>query len=75
MMKNFALAASITMLVAISGQAFAASDARGTRYRPEATGLSDQQMAPAFNAYDSEMATLTAEPDAQHYHGGPKSND
>jgi hypothetical protein len=70
MMKSFALAASMTMLVAISGQAFAATDAPNAR--PEATGPSDQQVV---NAFDSAMATQTDEPDAHRYRGGPKSND
>jgi hypothetical protein len=73
MTKNLALAASITMLVALSGQAFAA--APHARYWPEATGRSDRQMDRAFNAFDSTMATQTAEPNAYRYHGGPKTND
>ena len=71
MMKSFALAASMTMLVAISGQAFAATDTPNARYRPEATGPSDQQV---LNAFDSAMATQTDEPNAHRYCGGPKSN-
>jgi hypothetical protein len=72
MMKSFALAASMTMLVAISGQAFAATGAPNARYRPEAAGPSDQQVV---NAFDSAMATQTDEPNAHRYRGGPKSND
>jgi hypothetical protein len=75
MMKNFALAASMTMLVAISGQAFAATDAPSARYWPEAAGHSDQRALNAFNAFDPWMATQTDETDAHRYHGGPKSND
>ncbi len=63
MTKNLALAASITMLIAISGQAFAD------------TASSDRQVVNAFNAFDPAMASQTAEPNAYRYHGGPKSND
>jgi hypothetical protein len=74
--KNLALAASITMLVAISGQAFARAAGSNTRYWLEATGRSDQQQAGhAFNAFDPPMATQTVKPNAHRYHGGPKSND
>jgi hypothetical protein len=75
MMKNLALAASITMLVVISGEAFAAT-APNARYWSETTGPSDrQQTADAFNAFDMALATQTDESDAHRYHGGPKSND
>jgi hypothetical protein len=74
MTKNLALAASIVMLVGISGQAFAAT-APNARYWSEAAGPSDRQMEHAFNAFDPEMATQTAEPNAHRYHGGPKYND
>jgi hypothetical protein len=73
MMKNLVLAASITMLVAISGQAFARTAATNERYWPEATGASDRQMLNAFD--DSAMATQADEPNAHRYYGGPKSND
>ena len=73
MRKNLALAASIMMLVAISGQAFAA--APKARYWPIATGPSHRQMVVrAFNAFDPAMATQTVEPNAHRYHGGPKSS-
>jgi hypothetical protein len=75
MTKNLALAASVTMLIAISGQAFADTAPKNVRYLPEATGLSDRQVVYAFNAFDPAMATQTAEPNAYRYHGGPKSND
>ena len=75
MTKNLALAASITMLIAISGQAFADTAPKNARYLPEATGLSDRQVVYAFNAFDPAMATQTAEPNAYRYHGGPKYND
>jgi hypothetical protein len=74
MTKNLALAASMTMLIALSGQAFAAT-APNARYWPEAAGLSDRQAADAFNAFDPGMATQTDAPDAYRYHGGPKYND
>ena len=43
MTKNLALAASVMMLVVISGQAFAETAAPNARYWPEATGPSDRQ--------------------------------
>jgi hypothetical protein len=75
MTKNLALAGSIMMLVAISGQAFAGTAAPNAWYWPEATGPSDRQVVHAFNAFDPAMATQTVEPNAHRYHGGPKSND
>ena len=62
MTKNFVLAASMTMLVAISGQAFARTAAPNERYWPEATGPSDRQMVNAFSAFDPAMATQMDEP-------------
>jgi hypothetical protein len=65
--KNLALAASMMLLVAISGQAFAAT---AKTHRTEASG------ARAFNASHAAMAMPAAEPVNTHpYHGGPKVND
>jgi hypothetical protein len=75
MMKNLVLAASMTMLIALSGQALAGTATANERYRPEATAPSGRQTIPAFNASDRAMATQTVEPNAHRYHGGPKSND
>jgi hypothetical protein len=75
MTKNLALAASITMLIAISGQAFADTASTNARYWSNATDSSDRQVVNAFNAFDPAMAAQTAEPNAYRYHGGPKSND
>src|ERR1700738_4015507 len=74
MMKNLAVAASITMLIALSGQALAGTATANARYRPKATAPSDRQMVPAFKVSGSAMATQTIEPNAHRYHGGPKSN-
>jgi hypothetical protein len=63
MMKNLAFAPSITMLVAISGQALAGTAAPKAR-----------QVRHAFNAFDPAIATQTVEPNVHRYHGGPKSN-
>jgi hypothetical protein len=71
--KNLTLAASITMLVAISG--LASARAAGPRDWSAATGQSDQQVRSAFNASYPAMATQTVETNAHRYHGGPKSND
>ena len=73
--KNLALAASITMLVAISGLASARAAGSDSRDWPATTGRSDQQMRRAFNASYPAMATQTVETNAHRYHGGPKSND
>jgi hypothetical protein len=74
MTKNLALAASIMMLVAISGQAFARATGSNMRYLPEVNGRSDQKVGHAFNAFDPAVVTQTVEPNAHRYHGGPKSN-
>jgi hypothetical protein len=73
--KNLALAASITILVAISGLASARAAGPTTRDWPVATGHSDQHVRSAFNASYPAMATQTVETNAHRYHGGPKSND
>ena len=73
--KNLALAASITMLVAISGLASARAAGSYTRDWPVASGSPDQQVRHAFNASYPPMATQTVETNAHRYHGGPKSND
>jgi hypothetical protein len=72
LMKNIALAASITMLAAVSGLASASAAGPHTRDWPAAPRLSDQQLRHAFNASYPAKQTVT---NAFHYHGGPKSND
>ena len=67
-MTNLILAASITMLIAVSGLASARTAESYTRNWTVATGRSDQQGRGAFT-------TQTVEPNAHRYHGGPKSND
>jgi hypothetical protein len=73
--KNRALAASITMLVAISGLASARAAGSQTRDWPAVTSRSDQKMRHAFNAFYPAMATQTVDNNKYRYHGGPKSND
>ena len=73
MTRNLALAASVMMLAAISGQAFAAS-ATHARHRMEAVEPS-QQVTDTFNAIDSAMATPTVAVNTHRYEGGPKTND
>jgi hypothetical protein len=73
--KNLAVAASITMLVAISGLASARAAGSDSRDWPATTGRSDQQVRRAFNASYPAMATQTIGANAHRYHGGPKSND
>ena len=75
MTKNLTLAASMMILLAISGQALARSAAPNAHDWPEATGPSSRHMVRAFNAFDSAMTPQTVEPDAYRYHGGPKYND
>jgi hypothetical protein len=64
MTKNLALAASMVMLMTISGQAFA-----------ETATPSDQQAVYTLNAFDRAAATDTDATNAYRYHGGPKYND
>jgi hypothetical protein len=64
MTKNLALAASMVMLMTVSGQTFS-----------KTAVPSDQQAAYAFNVFDRVAATETVAPDAHRYHGGPKYND
>jgi len=76
MMKTLALTASIIAMVAISGQAFARATGSNARYVPQAVNSSDQQLVPAYDAFDDQStATQMVEPDAYRYHGGPKDND
>ena len=74
MAKKLALAASIAMLMTISGQALAEKAAPNAWFGREATGLSTSQMAHTNNAFNGTSATETVA-DAFHYHGGPKFND
>jgi Tfp pilus assembly protein PilV len=73
MTRNLALAVSVTMLAAISGQAFAAS-APHARHRMEAVE-SSQQVTDTFNAMDSMPATPAVAVNTHRYEGGPKTND
>jgi hypothetical protein len=68
MMNTIISAASLTVLVAISGQALAGTTAMDARHRAHAS-----TSATAIHAYDAVPAT--AEPNAHRYHGGPKVND
>jgi hypothetical protein len=73
--KTLALAASITMLVAISGLASARTTGSHTRDWHLAAGRSDQQVQNALNGLDPTTATQTVDNNGYRYHGGPKSND
>jgi hypothetical protein len=75
MTKNFALAASIAMLMTMSGQALAATAAPNAWYGSEATSPSAWQTVYAGKAFNGTAATETTHAEAFHYHGGPKSND
>jgi hypothetical protein len=63
MTNTLALAASMVMLMTISGQAFAK------------TAPSDQQAVYAAPSFDRAVAIGTDAATAYHYHGGPKYND
>jgi hypothetical protein len=67
MTTNLTLAASITMLVAISGYAGAAGPY--TREGPAATGPSDQQLRRAFNTSYRALAAQPVETNGHCYHG------
>jgi hypothetical protein len=73
--KNLALAASMMMLVAISGLLSARAAGSDSRDRSVATGRSDQQLRRAFNASYPAMTIQTVDNNKYRYHGGPKSND
>jgi len=75
MTKNFAFAASIAMLMTISGQALAETATSNAWYEPEAASPSARQAVYGVNAFDQTMATEAGAHNAYHYHGGPKSND
>jgi hypothetical protein len=74
-MKNLTLAASITMLVAISGIASARAAGPTIRDWSATMGQTDQQVPSAFDASFPAMTTQAVETNAHRYHGGPKSND
>jgi hypothetical protein len=67
-MKTITLAASMMVLVAISGQALAGTAAADARHHAHASANPT-----ALHAYDAVPAT--AQPNAHRYHGGPKVND
>jgi carotenoid cleavage dioxygenase-like enzyme len=73
--KTLALAASITVLVAISGLASARAAGSYIRNWPVATDRTDQHVRHAFNAAYPTMAAQTVDNNKYRYHGGPKSND
>jgi hypothetical protein len=73
MTKNIMLAASMAMLLAISGQAFARTAGSGEPHWRDMT--SAPQAAGTFNAFDATMATSPATPTTHRYEGGPKTND
>ena len=68
-MKTMMLAASMMVLVAISGQASAGTATAEAWHRAHASASPT-----AMRAYDA-MAPAPAEPNAHRYHGGPKVND
>ena len=75
MTKILPLAASMMLLAAISGQAFAQTTAPHAQHWHQAVVRSDQMPMNAFDAFAPAMATQSAGPSAHRYQGGPKSND
>ena len=69
MTKILPLAASMMLLAAISGQAFAQTAMPQAQHWHHAMVRSDEQ---TMNAFDTGMTTQGAE---HRYHGGPKSID
>lgn len=74
MTKTLPLAASMLLLAAVSGQAFART-APHPQHWHQAVSRSDQLPMNAFDAFAPAMATQSAGPNAHRYQGGPKSND
>jgi hypothetical protein len=70
MTRNFAFAASIAMLMTISGQALAETATSNAWYEPESASRLAREAV-----LDQTMATETGAHSAYQYHGGPKSND
>jgi len=64
MKKKLTIAASMAVLMTISGQALA-----------ETTARSDRQAVYTYNAFDRAVATNADAINAHSYHGGPKYND
>jgi hypothetical protein len=75
MTKTLALAASLVMLMTISGQAFAATIASDVRYGIDVTDPFGRQTIDISNAVGPTLAAETGLTNAYRYHGGPKSND
>jgi hypothetical protein len=67
--NKLALAASMMVLVAISGQAFADTA------KPHRTETASERQVHAFNASHAAMAPETGPVNTHPYHGGPKVND
>jgi ATP-dependent protease ClpP protease subunit len=69
MTKNLALAASMMVLIALSGPAFARTSAPEARYQAQMTEHS------AFGAFDQMTTPAPVAFNTHRYEGGPKSND
>lgn len=75
MTKTLPIAASLVMLMTISGQALAEPAASDSRHETAASTFLDRQAVDALNAVDRSAATETDAINAYRYHGGPKSDD
>jgi hypothetical protein len=73
--KRFILAASMMMLVAMSGQAYAGATISDTRYWPsEATSAHQNAVQRGENASGSVTTPQSIDATEQSYQGGPKGN-
>ncbi|WP_128970619.1 hypothetical protein [Bradyrhizobium tropiciagri] len=71
MTKTLALAASMVMLVALSGQAFAGAAQLNARSFRKAPSVVDRKPADAFDGFEQRRTTESA----YRYYGGPKWNE
>jgi hypothetical protein len=74
--KHLVLAASMMVLVAMSGQAYAGTTISDTRYWPsEASSAEQNPVQGAVNAFASAATPRANQAPDWSYQGGPKVND
>jgi hypothetical protein len=74
--KRFVQAAAVTVLIAISGQAYAGTTISDTRYWPsEASSTGQNAVQRPENAFYSAERPQALAATATSYQGGPKGND
>jgi hypothetical protein len=73
--KRFILATSVTVFVAMSGQAYAGTTISDKRYWPSEVSSADQNAVQRpENAFDSAETLRGTEAPEPSYHGGPKES-